>query len=550
MAHPSLTLADATGNYVALDLGSQRFAFYEHLAPGLLVKPGDTVRRGQVIGRVGSTGQASRPHLHFHVADANAPLAAEGQPYLLTGARTVGAYRSIAAFEAGEPWQANASAGGAPMLPPSNSVIMFQDAASTRGSPQTPIPECTASSYQLSDGSGVDIAPSTDGHYRWRRLDGTSGLLSPRATGGWASTLGWTGRDDGKVVDLSACAKGVIRFAGLIGRHAKFDTAETHFHSGGVQLAGRLVLPIGREAVPIVVLVHGSEDSSALRNFALQRMLPAQGIGVFVYDKRGTGNSKGSFTHDLHQLAADASAALETAKSLAGPRAGRMGYYGTSQGGWTAPLAATLGHTDFIIVGYGLAVSPVDEDREALALDMARHGFGATETAKALEIGTAAQAIVRNRFQSGYDSLRTVTEKYKSEPWFPFVRGNITGLVIRTAEAELRKKGPRLFAGIMPDYDPMPVLRRLKVPQLWILGGEDIDAPYLETYRRLIALKKQGRLISVAVYPHVEHGLYSFEIKGEERLSTRQPASLHELLTSFARGRRLNMAYGDARVVR
>jgi uncharacterized protein len=414
---------------------------------------------------------------------------------------------------------------------------------------QAPIAECAASYYKLSDGSGVDIAPSTDGHYRWRRLDGTSGLLSPRAAGGWSSTLGWTGRDDGKVVDLSACAKGEIRFAGLIGRRTKFDTVQTHFPSDGVQLAGRLVLPTGKGAVPIVVLVHGSEDSSAMRNFSLQRMLPAQGIGVFVYDKRGTGESKGSFTHDLHQLAVDASAALKTAKSLAGPRAGRVGSYGTSQGGWTAPLAATLGHTDFVIVGYGLAVSPVEEDREALVLDMTRHGFGATEITKALEIGIAAQAIVRNRFQSGYDTLRTVTAKYKNEPWFPFVRGNITGFVIQTSEAELRDKGPRLFAGIMPDYDPMPVLRNLKASQLWILGGDDIDAPYLETYRRLLALKKQGHSISIVVYPHVEHGLYSFEGKGEERLSTRQPASLQSLLTGFARGRRLNTVYGDAQVI-
>ncbi len=134
MPDPPLTLGDATGNYVALDLGNERYAFYEHLAPGLSVKLGDPVRRGQVIGRIGSTGQASRPHLHFHMADANAPLAAEGQPYLLTGARVVGAYRSIAAFEAGEPWQPKASLEGAPTMPPPNSVIIFQNAASARSS--------------------------------------------------------------------------------------------------------------------------------------------------------------------------------------------------------------------------------------------------------------------------------------------------------------------------------------------------------------------------------------------------------------------------------
>lgn len=50
-------LADASGNYVVLDLGQGRYAFYEHLKPGsVAVKPGDRVRSGQVIAAVGYTG--------------------------------------------------------------------------------------------------------------------------------------------------------------------------------------------------------------------------------------------------------------------------------------------------------------------------------------------------------------------------------------------------------------------------------------------------------------------------------------------------------------
>lgn len=409
-------------------------------------------------------------------------------------------------------------------------------------------PGCAPSLYQLSDGAAVDIAPSEGDHLRWRRPDGTTGLLSLRADGLWSSTLGWTSRDDGKIVDLSACSRGEIKFAGMQGHRMALDTREIRFSSGNVQLAGRLVLPSGDAAVPIVVLVHGSENSSARRNYALQRLLPAQGVGVFVYDKRGTGDSKGVFTHDLQQLAADAKAALDTARKSAGPRAGRVGYYGTSQGGWTAPLAATLGHADFVIVGYGLAVSPLQEDREALELDMMRHGFGAAETAKALEIGAAVETIVRHNFQSGYDALRLVVDKYRNEPWFRFVRGNVTGIVVHTPEAQLREKGPSLFPGINIDYDPMPVLQTLRTPQLWILGGEDIDAPYRETYRRLTALKKDGRPISIVVYPHVEHGLYAFEVSGEERLSTEQPKTLQRLLTDFARTQTIGSVYGDAQV--
>ena len=62
----------ASGNYVALDVGGGRFAFYEHLQQGsIVVKPGQRVSRGDVIAKLGSSGSTSiGPHLHFHVADA------------------------------------------------------------------------------------------------------------------------------------------------------------------------------------------------------------------------------------------------------------------------------------------------------------------------------------------------------------------------------------------------------------------------------------------------------------------------------------------------
>lgn len=127
-ASAPLRLGDATGNYVALDIGDGRYAFYEHLAPGVAVRLGQRVRRGQVIGRLGATGQASRPHLHFHVADANSPLGAEGLPYQLAEGKVVGRYTSIAAFEQGERWQASATPlvqADAPFFPASNAVLVF-----------------------------------------------------------------------------------------------------------------------------------------------------------------------------------------------------------------------------------------------------------------------------------------------------------------------------------------------------------------------------------------------------------------------------------------
>jgi len=410
---------------------------------------------------------------------------------------------------------------------------------------------CHAGYYRLDDGRGIDVAPSAEDSLRWRAPDGTSGALKRGADGKWDSTLGWTMRADGRRVSFGDCAGGEIDFAGTRGHRIEFETANTRFKSGGVELAGRLVMPAGKGKVPVIVLVHGSEDTSAIQSYSLQRLFPGEGVGAFVYDKRGTGESAGTYTHNYLELAADAAAAVGEARRLAGARAGRVGFQGTSQGGWVAPRAATLTKVDFVIVGYGLAVSPLDEDNEAVELDMTRHAFGDAEIKKALEVASAAQVVVRSNFQSGYEGLDAMRAKYSREPWFRHVRGNATGIIYSMSPGDLRAKGPVLFHGIIPDYDPMPVLRELNTPQLWILGGQDIDAPPAETIRRLRGLQKDGKPISLVVYPLAEHGMYEFETAAnEERLSTRQPSTWIPVMIEFARHGKIGSHYEGAQVHR
>jgi hypothetical protein len=80
-----ITLETIGGNHVIVDIGEGRFAFYAHMQPGSLrVKVGDKVRRGDVLGLVGNSGNSTEPHLHFHICNANSPLACEGLPYAFT----------------------------------------------------------------------------------------------------------------------------------------------------------------------------------------------------------------------------------------------------------------------------------------------------------------------------------------------------------------------------------------------------------------------------------------------------------------------------------
>jgi pimeloyl-ACP methyl ester carboxylesterase len=432
-------------------------------------------------------------------------------------------------------------------------AVLFLVALATSGmaSAESPSENCAVGIYRLDNGVKLDIGASDGGHLRWREENGTTGLLTQDGQHAWTSTLGWTKRPDGKRVSFD-CARDTVNFAGVPGKRIPLQVTNITFQGAGVQLAGRLVMPQGAARVPIVVLVHGSEHISALDFYSLQRQFPAEGIGVFVYDKRGTGKSGGSYTQNFLLLADDAIAAVNEARRLAGARAGRIGYQAGSEGGWVAPLAAKIAPVDFVIVGFGLAVSPLDEDREAIAYDMQSRGYGPDVMAKAMQIADASAAILLSDFRTGYDRLDTLKREYGKEPWFKYIHGDVTWALLAWPTEELKQKGPLLFAGVPLQYDPMPVLRDLDTPQLWILGGEDADAPSAATIQRLRSLQKTGHPITLAVFPHAEHGIYEFVTKPDgTREDTRNPQGYFAMMRDFIlHGRLGSRHYGTSTIYR
>jgi murein DD-endopeptidase MepM/ murein hydrolase activator NlpD len=71
--HPDLpvgghTWRDMAGNHVIIDIGGGHYVLYGHMKLGSLrVRVGDQVRRGQLIGQVGDSGNSDEPHLHIQV---------------------------------------------------------------------------------------------------------------------------------------------------------------------------------------------------------------------------------------------------------------------------------------------------------------------------------------------------------------------------------------------------------------------------------------------------------------------------------------------------
>jgi Peptidase family M23 len=99
----NISIEQADGNSVVQDLGGGRYALYAHFQPhSIRVHAGDTVKRGQVLGLVGNSGNSVAPHLHFHVMNSPSALASNGLPYEIDTYRVTGKTPGTAAFDEAE----------------------------------------------------------------------------------------------------------------------------------------------------------------------------------------------------------------------------------------------------------------------------------------------------------------------------------------------------------------------------------------------------------------------------------------------------------------
>ena len=99
----NISIEEADGNAVIEDLGGHHFACYAHMqSASIRVHRGDHVKRGQIIGLVGNSGNSVAPHLHFHVMSSELSLASNGLPYQIDEFKITGATPGTKAFDEGE----------------------------------------------------------------------------------------------------------------------------------------------------------------------------------------------------------------------------------------------------------------------------------------------------------------------------------------------------------------------------------------------------------------------------------------------------------------
>lgn len=79
---PIPPIEETVGNHVVVEIAPGLYALYGHMDTGSVrVKVGDKVEQGQELGLIGSSGNSTSPHLHFHLQTEPTFFPSDGVPY-------------------------------------------------------------------------------------------------------------------------------------------------------------------------------------------------------------------------------------------------------------------------------------------------------------------------------------------------------------------------------------------------------------------------------------------------------------------------------------
>lgn len=276
---------------------------------------------------------------------------------------------------------------------------------------------------------------------------------------------------------------------------------EVTFHNQTVTLAGTLTLPSGTGPHPAVVFIHGSGPDSRENYRFYTDLFARHGIATLIYDKRGVGTSTGDWRRvNFTELAEDALAGVRMLKSRTDIDPEKIGLWGGSNGGWVAPLAASLsGDVSFVITVAGAAISPAALVKWR-SVNYVRNAGYSDEVVQQVErlMDLQFELVRAEGWEEGWAKYEAELQKVRNEPWF----GRLAAL-----------RNPANGSWFLPytasiDFDPVSVYENLPVPVLSILGEADPLLPARETAAILERVKREkNRDITVVILAGADHNL-------------------------------------------
>ncbi len=232
----------------------------------------------------------------------------------------------------------------------------------------------------------------------------------------------------------------------------------------GVTLAGTLRLPARRGPFPVVILRSGSGVQKRGAYLSLQQRLNAAGIATIDFDKRGTGQSTGTFTDTMQEMEADLAATIKWLRLRGDIDGKRIALLGHSLAAVAAPIVADR---DGGLAAIVFLAGPIGESGSMFLNSMrdqlveSGHSIDATN-----RVTGATRAWMEARRRAAPSDA---VAQGRRDLVAAFVQAGFTP---NAAEGATRTLDT---AQILSTYEaaPGPALARLRIPVLAVLAGRD-----------------------------------------------------------------------------
>lgn len=296
---------------------------------------------------------------------------------------------------------------------------------------------------------------------------------------------------------------------------------ERDFTNGPAHLHGTLIRPVTDAKVPVVIALHAA--SAPLRDMALYRhlvnMLPPLGIGVFVYDRRGSGQSGTETAHgEFNLLADDGIAALHTLAHDPHVDASRIGFWGLSQGGWLSLLATSRSKDAAFAVSISAPMTTPDVQMNfAVANILHIKGYSQADIDLAIDARTAVDQFARGQLDRPATQLRL--DRAIGQPWFD----------LAYLDKTFADPGKSSWAREIR-LDPLDTLEKVTAPTLILYGARDPWVPVKRSAELVHTMQARKPNLSLRVVSGADHNMM-LSVPPEVQI---EPAKLGELAPESA----------------